>query len=266
MAGLFYDAAADRLRSEIESCYLDGPGSLPPSVSGDGGGILGVVCPHAGYVYSGAVACHSYHAISGNDYPYVVMVGPDHRSAGPPLAASGHDGWETPLMTSPVHRSGIPARCGAVPDASAHRDEHSLEVQLPIIQYTFGPVPVLPMLMADQSQERAVRLGRSLARYAGGDRPAVVASSDLTHYEPDAAARSKDMEVIAAILDMDVGLFYRVLHDRRVSACGYGAIAAVMEYCREMGASGGRLLKYATSGDAGGDYSSVVGYCSVSFS
>lgn len=265
MAGLFYQGEADPLRDEIESCYLRGPGSLPPGPAR--GDILAVICPHAGYMYSGMVACHSYHAISGNRYPYVAMVGPDHRSAGPGLSLSGHDRWETPLMSSPVFRSDALEGCGAIRDEATHHPEHSLEVQLPIIQYTFGAIPILPVLMSDQSRDAAVRLGGGLAGLPSeGERPAVVASSDLTHYEPDGAARDKDAALIDAVLEMDVDSFYGVLRRRRVSACGYGAIAAIMEYSREMGASGGRLLRYATSGDAGGDYSAVVGYCSISFS
>ena len=265
VAGLFYQGEADPLRNEIESCYRRGPGSLPPGPAKDD--IIAVICPHAGYMYSGMVACHSYHAISGNTYPYVVMVGPDHRSAGPGLSLSGHDHWETPLMSSPVVHSDALDGCGAIRDEATHRPEHSLEVQLPIIQYTFGAIPILPVLMSDQSRDAAVRLGRSLTGLPSeGGRPAVVASSDLTHYEPDGVARDKDAALMHAILKMDMESFYEVLHRRRVSACGYGAIAAIMEYAREMGASGGRLHRYATSGDAGGDYSAVVGYCSISFS
>lgn len=259
VAGLFYPDDSDILRETIRSCFLRGPGAVPPGPPGDA---LGLVCPHAGYEYSGAVAAHSYYHMSGGTYPYVVVVGPDHRGAGPPVSVPTHKFWGTPLMDSPIRDiSWDVAR-----DDAGHAGEHSIEVQVPMIQYTFGDIPVLPVLMADQSPEAAVRLGRLLFDVTNGDRPCIIASSDLTHYMPEHMARERDTALIRHITNMDICGMYDTIRDMRVSACGYGPMAAVMQYCMEAGATRGRLLKYATSGDTSGDMSSVVGYCSVAFS
>lgn len=226
----------------------------------------GVVCPHAGYVYSGAVAAHSYAKMSGSQRPpYVMLVGPEHRGTGPALSLSGHARWRTPLGESPVSYPDNIEGCGAIQDMYAHAPEHCLEVQIPMVQYLWGDVPIAPILMGDQSQETAWRLGRHLAGTAGRDRPAFIASSDLTHYSPDAEARRQDAALIETVLDMDTDRFYHTLHSRRVTACGYGAIAAAIEYCRALGATHGRLLNYDTSAAESGDTSSVVGYCAIAF-
>lgn len=260
VSGLFYPSDAGALRRTISECFEDVPGDRKPGVRP-----FGVVCPHAGYVYSGRVAAHSYAEMGGAPPPYAILVGPNHRGVGPALSLSGHTRWDTPLGSSPVSYGSALAGCGASQDVPAHAPEHSLEVQLPMIQHVWGEIPISPVLMSDQSQAAAVRLGRRLAETAGWDRPAFIASSDLTHYAPEEAARRQDAALIDTILEMDTARFYRTLREKRVTACGYGAIAAAMEYCRARGATGGRLLKYDTSATALGDASSVVGYCSIAF-
>ena len=260
VAGFFYPAAD--LDSAINGMFRTGPGPVPSQPSST----IAVVAPHAGYQYSGVVAAHSYHAISGNKYPYAVMVGPDHRGIGQGVCLSGHKYWETPLGTSPLYDPTPMEECGATYDIKAHAPEHSLEVQLPIIQYVMGYIPILPVLLSDQSRHTATQLGRCMAKMLGPDSPAMIASSDLTHYAPDDIARKQDGYAIDAMLDLDIQRFYDVLRERHVTACGYGAIAAIMQYSIEMGASGGRLLSYMTSGDAGAGRDSVVGYCAISYS
>ena len=263
MSGLFYPDDASSLRRTISECFQNGPGNPKDAEPGDMP--YGVVCPHAGYVYSGAVAAHSYAEMSRARPPYVILVGPNHRGSGPALSLSGHGRWETPLGASPVWYGGDISGCGALPDTPSHAPEHSLEVQLPMIQHVWGDVPISPILMSDQSQAAAERLGRHLAGMAGRDRPAFIASSDLTHYSPEEAARRQDAALLEAVLEMDTDRLYRTLLQRHVTACGYGAIAAAIEYCRARGATTGRLLKYDTSAAASGDASSVVGYCAVAF-
>ena len=263
MSGLFYPGDADTLRRTISECFRNGPGGMNGAEPGDIP--YGVVCPHAGYVYSGAVATHSYAEMNGARPPYIIMVGPNHRGGGPALSLSEHESWETPLGVSPVRYGGNISGCGAAPDMPSHAPEHSLEVQLPMIQHVWGDVPISPILMSDQSQEAAERLGRHLAGMAGRDRPAFIASSDLTHYAPEEEARRQDAAFLEAVLEMDTDRLYRTLFQRSVTACGYGAIAAAIEYCRARGATAGRLLKYDTSATASGDTSSVVGYCAVAF-
>lgn len=259
VAGYFYDndphLLSDRIRNYLKEAAIDA--QIRP-------GCLGVVCPHAGYVYSGTVAARSYLEISGGSYPYALMVGPDHAAAGPPAAYSTHDRWRTPLgVTDVTYENNMIQKCDIGAGVAYHDREHSLEVQLPFIQHIFGQLPISPILLADQSQRVATRLGQNLARQPNN--PAVIASSDLTHYEPEEMAQRQDRYLIDNMLDMDINRLYQTLREKRVTACGYGAIACVMQYCIERGGSSGRLLQYQTSGKRSGDYDSVVGYCSVAF-
>ena len=298
VAGMFYPGGRDELEAEICRCSEHEYG--PRGGGGDGGGdagdtphIFGAICPHAGYKYSGPVACHSMAALAAelsrrggedgggeSERPLFIMAGPNHRGIGAATATMSHCMWRTPLGDVDVDSQAADALAAetggmARQDAYAHSGEHSLEVQVPMLQHFVGPqASILPVLMADQSSGTAERLGHAMARVAagagagmGGKGPALlIASSDLTHYEPNDAAHEKDGELVKAVLGMDVEEFYRVLRDRHVTACGYGAIAATMVACADLGATQGRLLRYATSHDvAGADESSVVGYASVVF-
>jgi len=293
-AGMFYPDSKDELEAEIRRCYAHVHG---PRAAGAGAGagaveaagpekpVIGAICPHAGYMYSGPVACHSMAALGaelarrggkgGPRPPLFIMAGPNHWGLGATTATMPDCAWRTPLGDVDVDSAASGALASesggmAEPDFFAHAKEHSLEVQVPMLQDIAGAgLSILPVLMSDQTREAAERLGRAMARVAAkqdGGPALLIGSSDLTHYEPNAAAHEKDMELVEAVLDMDVGRFYDVLRDRRVSACGYGAMAATMTACSNMGASEGRLLKYATSFDvAGTGEPSVVGYASVVF-
>lgn len=294
VAGTFYPGGRDELEAEIRRCSEHEYGPRGGPEGADAAPVLGAVCPHAGYRYSGPVACHSMAALAaevsrrrggaGEDAapPLFIMAGPNHRGIGAATATMSHCAWRTPLGDVGVDSQAadaLAAESGGMArgDAYAHSGEHSLEVQVPMLQHFFGPrVSILPVLMADQSSGTAERLGHAMARVAagaggggggGGGGPALlIGSSDLTHYEPNGKAHEKDGELVEAILGMDIGRFYDVLRDRHVTACGYGAIAATMVACADLGATRGRLLRYATSFDvAGADESSVVGYASVVF-
>lgn len=296
VAGMFYPGGRDELEEEIRRCsgHEYGPHGGGEGGEEDADPILGAVCPHAGYRYSGPVACHSIEALAseasrrrgadggsgkdGESQPLFIMAGPNHRGIGAATATMSHCAWRTPLGDVDVDSQAADALAAesggmARPDNYAHSGEHSLEVQVPMLQHFVGPgVSILPVLMADQSSGTAERLGHAMARVAAGAAggaggPAmVIGSSDLTHYEPNGEAHEKDGKLVEAILGMDVEEFYRVLRDRHVTACGYGAIAATMVACADLGATRGRLLRYATSYDvAGADESSVVGYASVVF-
>jgi AmmeMemoRadiSam system protein B len=144
-----------------------------------------------------------------------------------------------------------------------------LEVQLPFLQLIRrnNDFKIVPIIMMLQDKDTAIEIGKviALAIKEKETRGFLVASSDFTHYEPNPEAHRKDSELIDAIISLDVSLFYDILESLHVSACGYGAIASTMIAARELGASKGELLKYATSGDVTGDTSSVVGYASIIF-
>lgn len=267
VAGMFYPDDAEDLARTVQECYNHslGPGGVSKNVRG----ILGVICPHAGLVYSGPTACRSFDAIAGNSYDLFVICGPNHWGIGSGVAALRDCQWETPLgmvrVSSEAAQKIVDNEDIIKLDHSAHAKEHSIEVQLPIIQKAFRDFEMLPISMMDQSMETATRVGRAIAKIARDQKTMIVGSSDLTHYEEDSRARKQDMALIEPMLRLDVGGFYDILESRRVSACGYGAIAATMVACKELGAKNGYQLGYSTSGDTTGDRSSVVGYASVVF-
>jgi len=230
-----------------------------------------VVVPHAGYEYSGPVAAHSYLHVSSLRSPdLIVVVAPNHYGIGSGVATFRDGEWETPLgrmrvdqeaASRLVNESGIVAF-----DPEAHRLEHSLEVQLPFLQQIYGDsVPLLPVSLLFQDAETARTVAGSLVKIVEGRRVVLVASSDLTHYEPAATAKERDSAVIEDLKRMDLSSFYSTLERLQVTACGFGAIATVMEASRALGLGKGELLKYATSGDTTGDNNRVVGYAALRF-
>lgn len=271
VAGTFYPDDPRELRTAVRGSYLHplGPGVVPPAEE-EREGVIACICPHAGYQYSGPVAAHSYLWLSGLRKPdLVVLVGPNHYGIGNGVATYREGSWETPLGRIPIDSEAsaeIVKLTGLVDfDAEAHRREHSLEVQIPFLQELYGSFKLLPISLAFQDIETARELGRGLADMLAGRNVILVASSDLTHYEPSDVARQKDTALLETIVGLDTDSFYKVLEERRVTACGYGAIATVMEAAKRIGSSGGELHKYANSGDTTGDYGAVVGYPSVVF-
>lgn len=279
VAGSFYPAGETELRGAIEASYLHrlGPGRMPPLTSpGPASELRACVCPHAGYSYSGPIAAHSFLEISQLETPeLVVIVGPNHYGLGSGVATYGKGEWETPLgeVRSDYEASKrIVELTGFVDiDPEAHRREHSIEVQLPFLQHLYGgSFSLLPISLAFQHKAIARDLGRGLAELlkeaAEADIGTVlIASSDLTHYEPGAQAKEKDTALLKHVERLDLDAFYTTLERRNVTACGYGAIATVMEACRLLGYAKGRVNAYATSGDVTGENEAVVGYPSVSF-
>jgi len=271
VAGSFYPGDPEGLRAAIGESYTHplGPGSPPPAAE-ERRGVMACVCPHAGYVYSGPVAAHSYLWASALRRPeLVVVVGPNHYGLGSGISTFREGEWATPLGNLSV--DGEAARrivelTGIVDyDPESQRREHSLEVQLPFLQEIYRDFKILPICLSFQDIETARELGRGLSTLLRGRDAILVASSDLTHYEPAAVAREKDTALLEPVLRLDVEAFYQVLEERGVTACGYGAIATVMEASRLLGFKRGELHKYASSGDTTGDNDAVVGYPSVSF-
>jgi AmmeMemoRadiSam system protein B len=201
------------------------------------------------------------------------MVGPNHYGLGSGVATTRGGIWETPLGNIEVdselamkvsEKSGI-----ADFDEFAHSRDHCLEVQLPFLQYIKSDFKMVPVVLIMQDIDTAFDLGKAIAEtvteQGGIDRVLLIASSDLTHYEPNAEAHRKDNELIKAILTLDVYKYYSVLERLGVTACGYGAIASIMVAASSLGARRGELLRYATSGDVTGDNNAVVGYSSIVF-
>jgi len=274
VAGMFYPDNPEELKGLVDQSFRNqrfGPGKAPPSDSKHR--IYGIVSPHAGYVYSGAVAANGFYEISSVDFQDVIMVGPNHYGIGSWVAAMKEGLWETPLGDVEINSElaeGISQRSSTLGfDNDAHSRDHCLEVQLPFLQYIKQDFRIVPIVLISQRSDTAFDLGNAIsetiAKKSITDSTLLIASSDFTHYEPNSEAHRKDGELIKAILALDVNKFYAVLERLDVSACGYGAIATMMVAAKNLGATRGELLKYATSGDVTGDTSAVVGYSSIVF-
>jgi len=271
-AGAFYAGTAKSLKTQIESCFLDrfGPGKIPEIVEGPRR-IVGFVCPHAGYMFSGAVAAHAYYKLASDGRPDIVFLfGPNHTGHGSGLAVMNDGFWRTPLgdveIDSDLANQVVRESRIVDVDDSAHRFEHSIEVQLPFLQYLYGSkFKIVPICFLMQDLSSAREVGEAVAKVLAAKKGVIIASSDMTHYEPQESAKRKDKMVLEAVEAMDEAKLYSVVEAERVSACGYGPIAALMVAAKILGAKEAKLLCYKTSGDVIGDYSSVVGYAAVCF-
>lgn len=271
VAGIFYPREPLELKQLIEQSFRDrnfGPGRMPPS--GSKRRIYGIVSPHAGYVYSGAVAANGFYEASSMDFNNVVMIGPNHYGIGTGVAMM-HDGvWETPLGQIEINQylASEISKHSAIFDFDdfAHSRDHCLEVQVPFLQYIKkNEFKIVPIVLILQDIKTAIDIGKSIAHTIANTKTLLIASSDFTHYETNSEAYRKDCELIKAILSLDISEFYAVLERLVVSACGYGAIASIMKAVKDLGATKGELLKYATSGNITGDMNAVVGYSSIIF-
>jgi AmmeMemoRadiSam system protein B len=272
-AGSFYKGNAETLKTQIENCFLHelGPKKRPEVNKNGPRKVIGLVCPHAGYMYSGAVAANAYYALAEDGKPdTVVILGPNHTGYGSGLALMNEGVWRTPLGDVEVDgetANRIVQETQLVDvDDLAHRFEHSIEVQLPFLQYLYGSeFKFVPICFQLQDLQSAVEVGRALVEVLASKNAVVIASSDMTHYEPQRNAEAKDLAALKAVEAMDEKLFYSTIETRHVTACGYGPIATVMVAAKGLGATEAKLLCYKSSGDVTGDYSSVVGYAAVSF-
>ncbi|MFQ6073638.1 MAG: AmmeMemoRadiSam system protein B [Candidatus Bathyarchaeia archaeon] len=272
-AGMFYAGTTQALRAQIEECFTHrlGPGKLPKVAERNLRAIVGLVCPHAGYMYSGPVAAHAYYHLAADGKPdVVVLFGPNHTGRGSALALMRDGVWRTPLgdlEIDTVTANLILKESGVIDvDDSAHAFEHSIEVQLPFLQYLYGSafrfVPIC-FLMQDLQTSREV--GTAVAKALADKNALVIASTDMTHYEPQKTAEQKDKAAIEAALKLDAERLYSTVEARHVTMCGCGPTVAAITAAKALNAREARLLCYKTSGDITGDYSSVVGYASMMF-
>ncbi|MGH9469157.1 MAG: AmmeMemoRadiSam system protein B [Terriglobia bacterium] len=261
VAGRFYPSHPQQLARAVDE-YLET--STPP---GDVAGAKACIAPHAGYIYSGSVAGVVYRRLPQR--AAFLLLGPNHFGAGSPLAITSRGSWRTPLGPAPIDEALarlLQQNCpGLAEDHLAHAGEHSLEVHLPFLQRRMKTFSFVPILIGDVAFPDLETLGRGLARALSGlaEPPLIIASTDMNHYEPDAVTRAKDQAAVAAILTLDPAGLYEVLRERHITMCGYGAVIAMLTAVKAMGAREAVLENYKTSGDAGGDRRSVVGYAGV---
>ncbi len=255
VAGMFYPGNGEELRRLIHELA---PPSPSPRLDA-----MGVVVPHAGYVYSGGVAAKVFASIEGA--PTFVILGPRHGWEGSAVAVSTQP-WKTPLGVADVDHEFIDLLPPGIIDRDelAHAREHSIEVQVPFLQYFFKDFRIVPIALGLQDYEtvREVAGELTIAIEKYPRKVVIVASSDFTHYEPAGVARRKDRLLIERIEKLDVPGLYDEIASLNATCCGYGPIAAMMLSCKRRGATKAELLAYATSGDVTGDRE-VVGYAGL---
>ncbi len=258
VAGQFYPARREALEAELRD-YTE-PGLEKEKA-------IGILCPHAGFMYSGAVAGAVYSRI---EIPrQVVLIGPNHTGYGPAFSIMAEGEWPVPNAKFEIDVLLADRIASEIPllerDQSAHMFEHSLEVQLPFIAWFSQDVKIVPIVIMNAKLGELEEAGKGLARAIKSSVKGVlmVASSDMSHYIPDGLAREKDGLAIERILALDPDGLYSVIHAERITMCGYMPAVMMLFAARELGAREARLVKYATSAEVSGDFLQVVGYAGI---
>ena len=260
VAGMFYYSDPELLKNQLSVFFK----------SAKAEGYRAVISPHAGYEYSGLTAAHAINAVSG--FSKYIILGPNHNLIGYRFAVFESGSWLTPLGECKINEDIANKLKGEIikPDINAHAYEHSIEVQLPLLQYrvkdfTFTPISIRNISYDRDFMNDCIKIGKMIAKIVKVDRDiGVIASSDFSHYLPAEIAKEKDMAAIEMIKKLYVRGFFDVLEETDASICGYGGIAITMAFAREMGLSVD-IIHSSNSGDVTHDYSSVVSYYAIGF-
>ena len=258
VAGQFYYGNATKLTHQVEQ-YIDKNAKKEK--------VIGIVSPHAGLVYSGAVAGAVYSSI---EFPETfILIGPNHTGLGAQVSLMESGEWEIPIGVLPVDERISYRVAQNVPlvtkDSHAHLFEHSLEVQLPFILYFSKKAKIVPIIILSATISECKMLGEGIAKAAkeAGYPVVIVASTDMSHYVHNDVAKQQDKKAIDKILSLDPEGLYEVVTRERISMCGYLPVAAMLFAVKALGAQSARLIRYATSAEVSGDYDQVVGYSGI---
>jgi AmmeMemoRadiSam system protein B len=261
VAGQFYPSDPQELKKLIAILR-----SQKTAVAGQKA--IACVLPHAGYIYSGKVAIDVLSTIKATE-TYIIL-GPNHTGYGKPYSIMREGEWQTPFgdvaIDTPLADALIKTTSQLTDDLDAHTDEHSIEVQLPLIQeITVKDFTFVPICLTWADNFTCKEIAGAIAKSIKTSKKSVtiIASSDMTHYEPQASANRKDEEAIKAILELDANGLLKKVEKLNISMCGYIPAAVAIMAAKELGAKSAHLVSYQTSGDATGDYSSVVGYAGI---
>ena len=262
-AGTFYPGNADTLGATVRSLLGDATAVLHKPLRQS----IGLIVPHAGYAYSGHVAAAGFRAVASHGTPEVVVIlGASHTGLGAAVSLSEPGHWRTPLGDVPVDSGILEAltASGLPIDAAPFAREHSIEVQLPFLQ-TLWPdlLRFVPVCVQSAPLTALAAAADAIAGAVAASPVLVVASTDFTHYEPEAVARELDALALERILSLDADGFCQLCARRKLSICGSGAVALLILLAHRLGWTRADLSEYATSGDVTGDRSAVVGYAAV---
>ena len=262
-SGSFYPADPDELRKQIDN-FLNNVESL------DLQNIKAIISPHAGYIYSGQIAAYSFKQVAGIKYDSVIIIAPSHAEYFDYASVYHGDAYETPLGSVKIDKD----RANALTESNhriqlsafGHRDEHSLEVQLPFLQVIFGKdMSIVPVVIGNQSRENIEELGRIAGELFSDDNILIIASTDLSHYHPYNTASKLDDRVAGLIGSFDTGGLMEEFTSDKAEMCGGGPVLSAMMISAAMRSDSSKIIKYANSGDVSGDRSAVVGYLSAVF-
>ena len=262
IAGSWYPSNPKKLATEVDN-YLDN--AVLPNLDGD---VVAVIAPHAGYVYSGAVAGYAFAAVREREFDLVALLSPMHAPHRDVFLSSAHTFYATPLGKIPIAREAVSAvsadleeKLGFGITSVANDREHSLEIELPFLQRTLkSDFELLPIMIRSTNMRELEILGKALAKVLHGKNALLVASTDLSHFYSQEDAKVLDSEMLRQIENFSPEGVLKTEEMGKGFACGRGAVAATFYAAKELGAKTVKTLNYATSGDVSGDYSSVVGY------
>jgi len=271
VSGSFYNDDSKSLKKQIENCFLHqiGPGKIPTANFQRKNNIIGLISPHAGYTYSGPVAAHGFYQIALDGKPdTIIIIGPNHRGLGADISIMVEGDWETPLgkmeIDTDIAKNILNNSKIIKIDQKAHQLEHSIEVQLPFIQYIFGDnVKFVPICILHQDINTDIEVAKSIYSSVNDKNVLIIASSDFNHYESQEYTMNIDSQAISAILAFNPKKLYDLIYQENLTMCGPGPITVMLMACEMLGAKKAELLKYATSGDTSGMFDQVVGYASI---
>ncbi|WP_458454776.1 AmmeMemoRadiSam system protein B [Methanobrevibacter sp.] len=275
VAGAFYPDDPERLARLIESCFLDdaGVGYVPELNSFEGNDYpINIMVPHAGYQYSGPIASHGYCEIVKNGFPEVfIIISPNHTGYGSEISIFNEGEWITPFGNVEVDKefadSIIEFSDIASAEFTAHVREHSIEVQLPFLQYFSADFKIVPITMGRQTFVTSNDLSNAIFDAANklNKSYCVIASTDLSHYNNQEKANKVDGFVLEDIAEMNEFKLFEEVVQYNITMCGYGPVMSNISVSKRSGKNNCEILAYGTSGDVSGDYTSVVGYASGVF-
>ncbi len=266
VAGTFYPAGAGELAKTLAMMFAEVD---KPAITGRP---FALIAPHAGYPYSGKTAAKAYKLLEGEEYDTVVIVAPSHTMFFKGCAVYGGGGYQTPLGVIETDHE-LAARIGSINPVvylsnmghaeGSTRGEHALEVQLPFLQIVLGKFKLVAIVMGDQESNSIHGLAEVLAATLRDTNTLMIASTDLSHFHSESAARKLDLTIQSAVEKFDTDLLARTLDSGKGEACGGGPVLAVMQAAKRLGATEVRFLDYTTSGATTGDFDEVVGYLSA---
>ncbi|MBU0548964.1 MAG: AmmeMemoRadiSam system protein B [Candidatus Omnitrophica bacterium] len=260
VSGQFYSNSSEKLKENIQELI----GNISNPVEA-----IGCILPHAGYLYSGSVAGKTVSRLKLKEN--AIILGPNHRGYGAAFSIMTKGQWQTPLGKTEINSDLAEAILNKSrhlsSDTLAHLSEHSLEVQVPFLQYLKKDIKIVPIAVTQAETSVYKEVGRSIAealKEAGlANSSLIIASSDMTHYEPQKIAEEKDKEAIRAILELDEDKLIETVKRLKISMCGYAPVAIMLRAAKLLGAKKAELISYQTSADVTGDFQEVVGYAGM---